>query len=631
MGLEFQLFLEMGVILFLAFLGVLLTNKFGQSVLLAYILIGMIIGPFGIRIIRTKPLPLDSSLTSISVDQVTGVFIYFFSMIGLVLLLFFVGLEFSVSKLKWAQKPALILATVDVAINLFIGFSLGMFFGWPLVDTIFLACIIAMSSVAITIKILEEMKKANTQETEILISVMVVEDIASIVLLTCVSSFILGRETTTYNIMYMLIGVVVLFIFFTILSFIFIPTMLRKFKKIERGEAFILFALGIVFLSAALAEFFGIAAFVGAFLIGMGFAETKLTNQLKEELMNIKNIFVAVFFISFGMVIDPTVLIHVGHIVALAVPLTILNEVILLAMVAFMIGLSGSAAVSIGCGALGRSEEAIIFANVGTNLKTSTGTPILNPTGSSSLSPFAGIYCLIMSVITPFFMRASGRIYNFLSTITPEYMKFSGTLISSTVKRIVFHVPADKKDRGLGIGHVLSAYFVLMLVLILSGVLSGEYTLFGIPLTFIMITTVSVLIIVILMLLWHYIYIRLQPVVRNIEIAGIPLNREAKLRAVHFVSGYIVGTLAVFMMMAIVWSFDWRIAIAIILIYPMPVIIACWRIWRRLTDELLWASRYEHRTRVAMKPIVKSVRPARFTYRGEPWEIRNRQHRKNHK
>jgi CPA2 family monovalent cation:H+ antiporter-2 len=111
---------------------------------------------------------------------------------------------------------------------------------------LFLACIIAMSSVAITIKIMEEIKKANRPETEILISLMIVEDFASIILLTTVSTLVICTKTSAYSMVLMFAGIIVMFSLFVILSFIILPKVLPEINKMMGGEGFILFALGIV-------------------------------------------------------------------------------------------------------------------------------------------------------------------------------------------------------------------------------------------------------------------------------------------------------------------------------------------------------------------------------------------------
>src|SRR5206468_5227668 len=127
-----------------------------------------------------------------------------------------------------------------------------------------------------------------------------------------------------------------------------------------------LFALGIVFLAAALAEAFRIPAIIGAFFIGMVFADTKLVTRFEAKLEPLRDSFVAVFFLSFGMMIDPAMLPVVLPMVLIAIPLIFLNDLFLTATLAYFIGFGGRAATAMGTSMLGRNEEAILYASVGT-------------------------------------------------------------------------------------------------------------------------------------------------------------------------------------------------------------------------------------------------------------------------
>jgi len=621
MGPEFQIYFEVGLILFIAFIGAYLTKKFGQSVLIAYILIGVAIGPFGLGIIQSKPLPIDEALKNIQAAEISGVLIYLLAQIGLVLLLFFVGLEFSMSKLKRTKRPAIILATFDVAINVFAGIILGTYFGWPIIDTVFLACIIAMSSVAVTIKILEDLKRSGRPETEILISLMIVEDFASIILLTTVSSFVIGSKSSSYSIFLVLGGIVVMFVFFAVLSFIVLPIVIKRFEKINSAEL-ILFSLGIVFLSSAFAVFFGIAAMVGAFLLGMGFSETKLAEQMKKELSSWKNVCVAVFFVSFGMIIDWRVFAQVGHLILIAVPLTIFNELILTAIIAVLIGLSAEAAVSVGAGALGRSEEAIIFANLGTNLKTAGGEPVLTG-GRTTLAPFAGGFCLVMSAVTPFFMKSSYQIARFFRARLPAYIKFGGFLISRFLRGLVLNVKTTKTAREGLLTTSLTAYFVFMMMVIGCGGISHKTQFCGFPLYIISSIIFIALTATAICMVGYFTSRRFYEMAKTMEIPNLTLNRQGRREAVGFVNGFITGSFSVFLLMAVAWQFDWRFTLISLLAYVLIVLLASYRIYHRLVGEIQWRAREEIRISRTQKPKVLKHRPKTFTYRGTPWEQRN--------
>lgn len=179
---------EVGAVMLIAFIGAALASKAKQSVILGYILAGILIGP-NIHLV----------VEGISYDGIIRdtTFIEYLSHLGLILLMFFVGLEFSVSKLKRTKAPAALLATVNLGIGMFSGVLLGTALGWPMIDTIFLAGVIAMSSTAITAKSLIELKRLGNPETEFLLGMAIVESFLSMVLLTIIGGLMIKGPGTS--------------------------------------------------------------------------------------------------------------------------------------------------------------------------------------------------------------------------------------------------------------------------------------------------------------------------------------------------------------------------------------------------------------------------------------------------
>jgi CPA2 family monovalent cation:H+ antiporter-2 len=167
--------LDIGVIMFVAFLGAALATRFKQSAVLGYITAGGLIGPFmHIEVGGFSYHGLIHDTTLINVV----------SELGIVLLMFFVGLEFSITKLQRVRRPAFILSIINIGINMFAGILLGTALGWPFFDTLFLALIISMSCAAVAMKSLLEMGRLTNPETDFLLGVMIVEDFISAIFLT---------------------------------------------------------------------------------------------------------------------------------------------------------------------------------------------------------------------------------------------------------------------------------------------------------------------------------------------------------------------------------------------------------------------------------------------------------------
>ena len=201
-----SLMFEVGLIMLIAFIGALILSRLGLSLIIAYIFIGMFIGPnmsIDIGGFRYEGLIKDT------------VFINQLAYIGLILLLFFIGLGFSVSKLKRTKEPAIILALMNLGINMFVGIAIGTYLGWPLIDTIFLAGVISMSSSAVTAKSLIDLKKLSSADTEFLLGVVIVESFSAMFLLTMIHGLVV-RTGGPESILSLVGGVLIFILFFVL-------------------------------------------------------------------------------------------------------------------------------------------------------------------------------------------------------------------------------------------------------------------------------------------------------------------------------------------------------------------------------------------------------------------------------
>ncbi len=533
---------QVGVIMLIAFIGAALAKRSRQSVILGYILAGILIGPY-------MHLELGG-LTYTGILQDTN-FISSMSQMGLILLLFFVGLEFSFSKLKKTKSPATILAVVNLGINMFAGIMLGTLLGWPIVDTIFLAGVIAMSSCAITAKSLMELDRLANPETDFLLGMVIVEDFLAMVLLTIVGGLMVKTGATPFSISALALGIIAFYVFFIILAIWVIPRVVKHMKRIKSDELFVLFALGVVFLSAALAEVCAVPAIIGAFFIGMVFAETKITERFMEKISPFRDAFVAIFFVSFGMMIDPAMFPQVIWIVVIAVPLVIINDVLITAALAYFLGFSSKGAVSMGTSLCGRGAESVMYASVGSRAVGSTR--------GAELFPFAGAFCFVMSVITPPLMRNSLTITEGIARRLPHHIRYSGSVIARTVSKLVMPAGISLYHRPKKLGIALMLYFLLLTTVIAtSGTL--HLVLFGITLG-------------LTLLIWGVIDRELFPVVQHTSYGNIGVGLGTRAKVAHFVSTFIFLSLLTIICMAFVFMYHPVLALIVVLVYL--VIILC--------------------------------------------------------
>jgi len=325
---ESTLMFEIGAMLLVAFTGAVLASKAKQSAILGYIAAGVIIGPyltFEIAGFTYTGLVQDMNL----IETV--------SQLGLYLLIFFVGMEFSAEKIRRVKGPAVVLSIIDVGVNLFTGILLATAMGWPLVDSIFLASVLAMSCSAVAMKTLMELGRLERPETEFMLGMIIMEEFISMLFLTVVGGLVIHTDSH-FSLEGMVLGLVVFFAFSALMIAVVIPRTTARLQMMKSDELFVLFMLGAICLSAAFAELCGVPALIGSFFIGMSFAETKVMKRSEKIITPLRDAFVAMFFVSFGMMIDPSLFGSVAAIIVVAVVIIIIDEILIMSAGAHIAG-----------------------------------------------------------------------------------------------------------------------------------------------------------------------------------------------------------------------------------------------------------------------------------------------------
>ncbi|HEX7392385.1 MAG TPA: cation:proton antiporter [Thermoplasmata archaeon] len=570
---EAELMFQLGAIMLLAFIAATMAGKLNQSVMIGYIIIGVFIGP---KIsIEMFGLEYNGLITDTS-------FIEIMSSIGLVMLMFFVGLEFSFTKLKKTRTPAIILAVIDTSVGLFVGFVFASFLGWPLIDSLFLAGVVAMSSTSIAMKVLFDLKRMSSPEVEFLIGLVVVETFIAMVILAIASGMIVEPAANPVGYGQLIIGIVAFYGFFVWMAMWAVPRVVKFFNNIENDELFILFVLGVVFLTSGVAAIMNVPPIIGAFFIGMILAESKVTLRVQAKLESFKDAFVAIFFTSFGMMIDPAMFDDVLWMVLLAVPIVLLYEAFVMSGISYFLGFSSRASATIGTSMSGRGVESILFASVGSRVQ---GT-----TMGAQLNPFAGIFCFVMSAITPPLVKHSAAFANVLSKVVPKSIRFSSSVVSRTLGKIV--LPSNLKIfKGARMTGVLLAAFVgsCVAILLTGGLLHVLAVFVGAAIT------AAALFIV---------RDEILEVARHVNYSNIGVATNDKGVIVHLVSGIIFGALVAVLVIVSSWIYMWQFSVITALAYVVYVVVLMVWSFRRL-----YVAGYEHPQKVYHVPMVSADPP----------------------
>lgn len=416
--------------------GAAIAARLKQSMILGYLGVGVALG-----YLATTYLEPDFGIQIRGNESVT-----ILADLGVAFLLFFVGLEVSVTRLKAAGRPATALALADVAVLYFTGTLLGFALGWPLMDTLFLAGILAMSSVGIAAKSLTELKHLANDETATLLGMMIIEDFITMIILAFTVAWAIGSASpTTFTDSVQ--AVVLVYGVLLVAALIVIPKLVRKIERVRNDEVFALLALGLIFASAALAESYGMPFIIGTFFVGMAFSESRLSERLTLRLATLRDAFVGVFFLMFGVQMQLESAAASLWIVGAAVVVVLVDELFILGALAYIMGFKGRAAAMIGASAVGRGEDSIIFADIGAGLvhpagTASAGAPVL--ARHLDLYPVAGGVALVTSAIVPLALRHTGTLARAAGRLFPHTVRHG----SGTVGDFIQEAHLQKRPHG---------------------------------------------------------------------------------------------------------------------------------------------------------------------------------------
>ncbi len=288
-----ELFSDLALILVTAGVTTVLFKWLKQPLVLGYIIAGLLIGPY----FPWFPIVRDHESVEI------------WSEIGMVFLLFAIGLEFSFKKLKKQAGTVGITALTELVSMCFIGYLLGKVMGWSQMDSIFLGAMLSMSSTTIIAKAFEDLKMKGEKFTGSVIGVLVVEDLAAILMMVILSTMSVSAALDGKELMMSVLKLVFFLLVWYVGGVFLIPTILKWARKFMSEETLTVFSVGLCFFMVWLANKAGFSSALGAFIMGSILAETLEAEMIHKLTTPIKNLFGAVFFVSVGMMVNPQVLV----------------------------------------------------------------------------------------------------------------------------------------------------------------------------------------------------------------------------------------------------------------------------------------------------------------------------------
>ena len=388
---------DLGIIMLTAGIVSLLFKLLKQPVVLGYIVAGLLVGPY----VAGKAWIENTE----NAEQ--------WAEIGMVFLLFSMGLEFSFKKLIQVGATAIISCLTIVVGMMMTGFLVGRALGFNEMNSLFLGSMLCMSSTTIVFKALDDLGLRQTKFAGISLGILVVEDLFAIILMVLLAS-IAVKQTFEGEVMAMQIGKLVAYlILWFVLGIMIIPSFFKRFCKHLNDETMTLVALGLCLVMVLLATSAGFSAALGAFVMGSILAETLEAERIERLVSPIKNMFGAIFFVSVGMMIDPELLLQYW------LPITVLSIVVIVGMIVYAtvgVVLSGQhlkVAMQTGFSLVQVGEFSFILARFGESIGVT----------EKFLYPVIVAVSVITTFLTPYIIRLSGPAYEKVDSILPEKFK----------------------------------------------------------------------------------------------------------------------------------------------------------------------------------------------------------------
>ena len=388
---------DLALIMICAGIITVLFKKLKQPVVLGYILAGILVGPH----FPLWPTAVDKANIQIWAD------------IGVIFLLFSLGLEFSFKKIVNVGKSAIITASANILFMLLIGYNVGLALGWTTTESLFLGGMISMSSTTIIIKAFEELELKGQRFTDLVFGVLVVEDVVGILLLVLLPTVSLGKDVNSLELLISTGKLVFFLVLWFITGVYLVPTLLKKIISLLNDELLLLTSMALCLGMVIVATSVGFSSALGAFIMGSILAETDEAERIESTIKPVKDLFGAVFFTSVGMLVDPAMFVEYIKPI-LVITFVVISGKVILSTFGFLLSgnrletsiLSGFSLAQVG-------EFAFIIAAAGMSIGVL----------KEYVYPTIVAVSVVTTFTTPMMIKSAKKFYSFIYKLIPQKWK----------------------------------------------------------------------------------------------------------------------------------------------------------------------------------------------------------------
>jgi CPA2 family monovalent cation:H+ antiporter-2 len=370
---------DMAVIMLIAGVVTILFHRLKQPVVLGYIVAGVIIGP------HTPPFQMIQDEHTIKI----------LAELGVVFLMFSLGLEFSLKKLSRVGATAVVAALAEIVLMIWVGYEIGGFFGWSTMDSLFLGAMLAISSTTIIVKALDDLGMKKEKFAQLIFGILIVEDILAIGMIALLSGIATTGSVDAADV-FATVGKLSLFMIVAmVLGLLMVPRLLAYVAKFESNEMLLVTVLGLCFGFCLLVLKLDYSIALGAFMIGAIMAEARQLYLIERLIEPVRDMFSAIFFVTIGLMFDPKVLVTYAVPIAVITVAVVVGKVLACSLGTFLAGHDGRTSLRVGMGLAQIGEFSFIIAALGLTLKVT----------SEFLYPIVVAVSAITTLFTPYLIK----------------------------------------------------------------------------------------------------------------------------------------------------------------------------------------------------------------------------------
>ena len=413
----------------------LLFKLLKQPVVLGYIVAGLLVGPYAFG---------DAWVDAHNVEA--------WGNIGVLFVLFCIGLEFRIKNLIASGKIAAIGALTIIGGMMLFGFGVGKWAGLDMMNALFLAGMLCMSSTTIVMKAVDEAGLSKARFVKGATSILIVEDVVAVVLMVLLSSIAIKHQFDGEELLEKIGVLAITLVVWFVCGILIIPTLLRKVKNYLNDETLIILSLGLCLGMVLTAEEAGFSSALGAFVMGTILAETVEAHRIEKLMTPLKNVFAAIFFVSVGMMINPSSLVEYWPSILLVCLVVIIGMIIFGTLGCWWGGETMKDAMQTGFSFVQIGEFSFIIAALGNSLK------VTDP----ALYPIIVASSVVTTFLTPYIMKAAVPCYNALYKHAPARLRMKIDQREQQVdeQSATSHQPSENGHKPSAVSKVLSHTFV---------------------------------------------------------------------------------------------------------------------------------------------------------------------------